>query len=110
MQQLKDAGVDIWIKTKNGLNILDIACASKSSEVSSKFCSHLLKNEPISELCKADLSGWNIAQYASRSSKVDLLQLLEKRENIENNEENKQSLITKKTQHIKNLFAHSMRV
>lgn len=97
LKQLKDAGVNIWIKTKNGLNILDIACMAKLSEVSSKFCSHLLKIVPISELRKADLSGWNIAHYASRSNKVDLLQSLEKRENIENKEENDQSLITKIT-------------
>lgn len=79
LQQLEDADVDIWIKTKNWLNILDIACMAKLSEVSSKFCSHLLKNVPISELRKADLSGWNIAHYASRSNKVDLLQSLEKK-------------------------------
>lgn len=32
LDQLKKEGVDIWIQTKNGLNVLDIACMSTFSE------------------------------------------------------------------------------
>lgn len=97
LDQLKKEGVDIWIQTKNGLNVLDIACISTFSEESSKFCLHLLENENISKLQKDDFSGWNIAHYASRSNNVDLLKLIEKKEKIEIKDENKRSLITKKT-------------
>lgn len=93
LDQLKRKGVDIWAKTKNGLNILDIACMAHLSEESNKFCLHLFENENIPTLRKVDLSGWNIAHYASRSNKVDLFQLIEENENIGEEE----SLITKKT-------------
>lgn len=97
LDQFKKEGVDIWIQTTNGLNVLDIAFMSTFSEESSKFCFHLLEKENVSKLQKVDSSGWNIAHYASRSNKVDLLKLIEKMENIEIKDENMRSLIMKKT-------------
>lgn len=99
LDQFKKEGVDIWIQTTNGLNVLDIACMSTFSEESSKFCFHLLEKENVSKLQKVDSSGWNIAHYASRSNKVDLLKLIEKMENIEIKDENMRSLIMKKPTH-----------
>lgn len=97
LDQFKKEGVDIWIQTTNGLNVLDIACMSTFSEESSKFCFHLLEKENVSKLQKVDSSGWNIAHYACRSNKVDLLKLIEKMENIEIKDKNMRSLIMKKT-------------
>lgn len=97
LDELLKKKFDIWIKTKNGLNILDIACMAKSSEKSRMFCLHLLKLVDISELQKADLSGWNIAHYACRSNKVDLLEFIEENEKFKIKEENNESFITKRT-------------
>lgn len=93
LSMLKSKDFDISIKTKNGLNILDIACMSKQSGESDKFCEHVLtmnndsnKIDPM----KTDLSGWNIAHYASTSDRVELLKVLEKNQML-------RSLITSKT-------------
>lgn len=95
LEELKETGVDIWAQTKNGLNILDIACMTKLSEKSSKFCLHLFEKENIPDLRKVDSSGWNIAHYASKSNKIDLFKLIEEKE--KENTGKKESLIMEKT-------------
>lgn len=98
LHQLEEqTGVDIWIKTKNGLNILDIACMAKSTEESIKFSLYLLKKIDIPGLQKIDLSEWNIAHYASRSNKVALLKSIKEKEIQANEKENNESLIVKTT-------------
>lgn len=84
---------DIFIKTRNGLNILDIACMTKISTESDKFCEDVLTkyNDPNKiDPMKTDLSGWNIAHYASMSGRLLLLKLIEKEQTL-------RSLITKET-------------
>lgn len=84
---------DIFIKTRNGMNILDIACMTKISTESDKFCEDVLTkyNDPNKiDPMKTDLSGWNIAHYASMSGRLLLLKLIEKEQTL-------RSLITKET-------------
>uniref|UniRef100_A0A8W8M038 Uncharacterized protein n=1 Tax=Magallana gigas TaxID=29159 RepID=A0A8W8M038_MAGGI len=66
-------GFEINRKTRNGLNILDIACMKQlcgESETELQFCEHLIINKLLkpNDLSKTDMSGWNIAHYASLSN------------------------------------------
>lgn len=66
-------GFKINRKTRNGLNILDIACMKQlcgESETEFQFCEHLIINNLLkpNDLSKTDMSGWNIAHYASLSN------------------------------------------
>lgn len=81
LYSLKQANFDIWTETRNGLNILDIACMSDELKGDIKFCRHLLENniDKISPM-KTDSSGWNIAHYASMSNKC-LLEFIAKNKN-----------------------------
>lgn len=72
LDTLVDIGFDILAETRNGLNILDIACMKDvlgESEVEFEFCKYLI-NDILKEenLRKTDISGWNIAHYASLSN------------------------------------------
>lgn len=81
LSSLMQANFDISTKTRNGLNILDIACMSGELKGDIKFCRHLLENE-LDKICptKTDFSGWNIAHYASMSNKC-LLEFIAKNKN-----------------------------
>lgn len=66
-------GFEINRKTRNGLSILDIACMKQlcgESETEFQFCEHLIINKLLkpNDLSKSDMSGWNIAHYASLSN------------------------------------------
>lgn len=94
LDSLEKQGFDIFIKTRNGLNILDIACLTKISTQSNKFCEDVLtkyNDRNKIDLMKTDLSGWNIAHYASMSGRLLILKLIEKEQTL-------RSLITKETQ------------
>lgn len=69
---LMKKGFIINRKTRNGLNILDIACMQtlyEDSIVHYNFCEYLLSNEELNiDPSKTDISGWNIAHYASLSN------------------------------------------
>lgn len=66
LHSFKQRNFDITTKTRNGLNILDIACMSEEFDGQILFCKHLLENEYKNiDLKKTDLSEWNIAHYAS---------------------------------------------
>lgn len=65
LHSLKQSKFDITTKTRNGLNILDIACMSEEIKEQYTFCRHLLENEKKIDPQKTDSSGWNIAHYAS---------------------------------------------
>lgn len=83
LQEFKHANFDISIKTKSGFNILDIACLTKLSNESNKFCIYVLKNElKYIDPMKTDISGWNIGHYASKSGRVELLTFMEKNETL----------------------------
>lgn len=93
LDSLEKQDFDIFIKTKNGLNILDIACMTKISTESNKFCEDVLTkyNDPNKiDPMKTDLSGWNIAHYASMSGRLLILELIDKKQTL-------RSLITKET-------------
>lgn len=81
LYSLKQANFDISTKTRNGLNILDIACMSDELKGDIEFCRFLLQNksDKISPM-KTDLSGWNIAHYASMSNNC-LLEFIAKNKN-----------------------------
>lgn len=84
---------DIFKKTKNGLNILDIACMTKLSKETDKFCEDVLTEYNVPnkiDPMKTDLSGWNIAHYASMSGRDLLLQFIEEKQTL-------RSLITQET-------------
>lgn len=72
LTSLKENGFDILTKTRNGLNILDIACMKnmcEESDVEFQFCKYLLSNKLLKiDPLKTDLSGWNIVHYASLSN------------------------------------------
>lgn len=83
LQELKNANFDISIKTKSGLNILDVACLTKLSNESNKFCIYVLKNElKYIDPMKTDISGWNIGHYASKSGRVELLEFIKKNKTL----------------------------
>lgn len=70
---LMENGFEINRKTRNGLSILDIACMKQlcgESETEFQFCEHLIINNLLkpNDLSKTDMSGWNIAHYASLSN------------------------------------------
>lgn len=70
---LMENGFEINRKTRNGLSILDIACMKQlcgESETELQFCEHLIINKLLkpNDLSKTDMSGWNIAHYASLSN------------------------------------------
>lgn len=72
LDNLMEIGYDILAKTRNGLNILDIACMKnvlEESDVEVEFCKYLL-NDKLENIVlrKTDISGWNIAHYASLSN------------------------------------------
>lgn len=91
LQEFKNANFDISIKTRSGLNILDIACLTKLSDESNKFCINVLNNESkYIDPMKTDISGWNIGHYASKSGRVKLLEFMEKNKTL-------RSLITAQT-------------
>lgn len=93
LEILEQQQFNIFIKTKNGLNILDIACMAKLSKESDKFCEDVLTkyNDPNKiDAMKTDFSGWNIAHYASMSGRDLLLKFLEEKQTL-------RSLITKNT-------------
>lgn len=91
LQEFKDANFDISIKTRSGLNILDIACLTKLSDESNKFCIHVLNNESkYIDPMKTDISGWNLGHYASKSGRVELFKFMEKNKTL-------RSLITAQT-------------
>lgn len=93
LDSLEKQNFDIFIKTRNGLNILDIACMTKISTESDKFCEDVLTkyNDPNKiDPMKTDLSGWNIAHYASMSGRLLILELIDKKQTL-------RSLITKET-------------
>lgn len=95
LQEFKSANFDISIKTKSGLNILDVACLTKLSNESNKFCIYVLKNElKYINPMKTDISGWNIGHYASKSGRVELLEFIEKKKTL-------RSLITAQTLSLK---------
>lgn len=94
LDSLEKQDFDIFIKTRNGLNILDIACMTKISTESNKFCEDVLTkyNDPNKiDPKKTDSSGWNIAHYASLSGRLLILELLEKEQTL-------RYLITEKTE------------
>lgn len=72
LTSLMENGFDFLTKTRNGLNILDIACMKnlcEESDVQFEFCEYLLSNERLDiDPSKSDMSGWNIAHYASLSN------------------------------------------
>lgn len=72
LASLKQNNFDISLKTRNGLNILDLACMKKETDASEgefEFCKHLLDNEAENiDPSKTDVSGWTIAHYASLSN------------------------------------------
>lgn len=72
LASLKQNNFDISLKTRNGLNILDLACMKKETDASEgefEFCLHLLNNEAENiDPSKTDVSGWTIAHYASLSN------------------------------------------
>lgn len=72
LTRLMENGFDFLAKTRNGLNILDIACMQNLCEesiVQYNFCEYLLSNEGLNiDPSKTDMSGWNIAHYASLSN------------------------------------------
>lgn len=73
LDNLEEIGYDILAKTRNGLNILDIACMKnvlEESEFEVQFCKYLLndKLKKNIDLRKTDISGWNIAHFASLSN------------------------------------------
>ncbi|XP_061178981.1 ankyrin-3-like isoform X2 [Saccostrea echinata] len=68
----KEAHFTVTGLTKNGLNILDIACMNNQYE----FCRHIIDNEKEINIEKVDASGWNIAHYATMWNNVKLLELL----------------------------------
>lgn len=72
LTSLKENGFDILTKTRNGLNILDIACMKNmcgESDVEFQFCKYLLSNKLLKiDPLKTDMSGWNIVHYASLSN------------------------------------------
>lgn len=91
LREFKHANFDISIKTKSGLNILDVACLAKLSNESNNFCIYVLKNEiKYIDPMKTDISGWNIGHYASKSGRVELLTFMENNETL-------RSLITAQT-------------
>lgn len=65
LTSLMENGFDFLTKTRNGLNILDIACMKNlcgESDVQFEFCEYLLSNERLDiDPSKTDMSGWNIA-------------------------------------------------
>lgn len=90
---LEQQKFDIFKKTKNGLNILDIACMTKLSKESDKFCEDVLTEYNVPnkiDPMKTDLSGWNIAHYASMSGRDLLLKFMEEKQTL-------RSLITQET-------------
>lgn len=92
LYSLKQANFDIWTETRNGLNILDIACMSDELKGDIEFCRYLLENklDEISTM-KTDLSGWNIAHFASMSNRC-LLEFI-----ATNKNEKLKCLLMKKT-------------
>lgn len=72
LTSLMENGFDILTKTRNGLNILDIACMKNlcwESDVEFQFCTYLLSNKLFKiDPRKTDMSGWNIVHYASLSN------------------------------------------
>lgn len=84
LRECKDAGFEVSINTRNRLNILDVACLSKLSDVSNKFCIHVLEDKLRYKIdpMKTDLSGWNIGHYASMSGRVELLKFMERNETL----------------------------
>lgn len=81
LHSLKEAYFNISTITTSGLNILDIACMSEELKGNIEFCRHLLDNESEKIFpTKTDLSGWNIAHYASMSNK-NLFEFIAKNEN-----------------------------
>lgn len=91
LQEFKNANFDISLKTKSGLNILDVACLTKLSDESNKFCIHVLNNESkYIDPMKTDRSEWTIGHYASKSGRVELLKFMEKNKTL-------RSLITAQT-------------
>nr|XP_022299685.1 serine/threonine-protein phosphatase 6 regulatory ankyrin repeat subunit C-like isoform X2 [Crassostrea virginica] len=62
-------GIDMQSDTKNGLNILHIACIYNNTS----FCQALfnMNNELKLPLGKADLRGWNIAHFAAKVGNKD---------------------------------------
>lgn len=94
LHSLKQAKFDITTKTRNGLNILDIACMSKELKGQINFCKHLLENESEKiDPEKTDFSGWNIAHYASMCNFELLLYIL--------GSDKLCGLVTKKTKSLK---------
>lgn len=92
LRDFKKAKLDISIKTRSGLNILDVACLTKLSNESNAFCKYVLRNvlEYNIDPMKTDISEWNIGHYASKSGRVELLTFMEKNETL-------RSLITAQT-------------
>lgn len=81
LHRLKEEHFNISTITRSGLNILDIACMSEELKGNIEFCRHILHNESEKIIpAKTDLSGWNIAHYASMSNK-NLLEFIAKNEN-----------------------------
>ena len=62
--------IDMQSETKNGLNILHIACIHNNTS----FCQALVKmnNELKLPLGKADLRGWNIVHFAAKVGNRDI--------------------------------------
>lgn len=91
LQEFKNANFDISLETKSGLNILHVACLTKLSDESNKFCIHVLNNESkYIDPMKTDRSEWTIGHYASKSGRVELLKFMEKNKTL-------RSLITAQT-------------
>lgn len=62
MDLLESKNLDITSKTKNGLNVLDIACIHGHV----KLCAHLLRQEKVRKhLLKFDEHGWTIFHFAA---------------------------------------------
>ena len=70
--------IDMRSETKNGLNILHIACIYNNTY----FCQELIKMNKILNLPlgKADLRGWNIAHYAAMVGNKDVFKCFIKEE------------------------------
>ncbi|XP_061178992.1 putative ankyrin repeat protein RF_0381 [Saccostrea echinata] len=69
---LTQTDIDLKTKTKNGLNLLDIAIMRNKYE----FCESMIENENMLQNDKQDECGWNVAHYAAFSNNVKVLQLL----------------------------------
>ncbi|XP_062619035.1 putative ankyrin repeat protein RF_0381 [Saccostrea cucullata] len=71
LEFLAKKGVDMTQKTKDGSNILHIACVSSRIEM----CKHIIQHYP-DMLNHINNYGWNAALYAARGGNVEIIEFL----------------------------------